>query len=129
MNFCDLPRANRGQRRKELWHERKQVADVVAFGSEHRDSETAPAQILLKLQVLVHRYQEIEPASHRVKQFAVGKGGPPSRTTLDTSCPVSAAPSRHGMQLSSNIRTPKRPQPWREARTSRFRARRRHARG
>jgi len=71
-----LPRNNGRKSREQLGHEREQVANAVAFGPEHRNSKRTPAQVLLKLQVLVHRYQEIEPAPHSVKQFAAGKGGP-----------------------------------------------------
>jgi NAD-dependent SIR2 family protein deacetylase len=76
LEFHNLARAQCGQCGKQLRSERQQIANMVAFCPKHGNSEEPRPQILLKLQILVHRYQEIEAASHRAQQFAIGKGSP-----------------------------------------------------
>ncbi len=58
------------------WHQRPEVVDVIAYGANCDHGDLKQRQVLLILQIPVHREEDIELPGGPAQEFAVLDAGP-----------------------------------------------------
>jgi len=66
--LADLARLRLVDCRSDGWHQRKEVVESIAASNQDDDGEIRPNEVLLKLEISVGGYKNLEPSRMRSPQ-------------------------------------------------------------